>query len=163
MLETAFFKKLYQYHDWANQQVRDEAARLDDTAYRKDFGQAWGSVHGTLAHLLAAERIWMARWRGVSPQGRPDGAEWNTLDALRATWEPLQAERMVFLDSLSGDDLSRVVEYKNTKGDLFAHPLWWQLYHVVNHGTDHRGYLSIMLTELGFPPSPLDFIAYVRL
>ncbi len=162
-MDISFFKKLYQYHDWANLQVIEAAAQLDEASYRKDFGQAWGSVHGTLAHLLDAEQIWFARWQGESPQHRPEGAAFHTLADIRAARATLEKDRITFLDSLSDGDLTRIFEYKNTKGDPFAHPLWWQLYHVVNHGTDHRGYLSVMLTELGHPPTSLDFIAYVRL
>jgi len=162
-MDTELFIKLYQYNDWANAQLMDIAAVLDDTDYRRDFGQAWGSVHGTLAHLLDAESIWWARWHGESPQGTPDGAAFADLAALRARWQPFQQERLAWLGGLSADDLNRPLAYKNTKGTPFTQPLWWQLYHVINHGTDHRGYLSVMLTELGHAPSPLDFIAYVRL
>jgi uncharacterized damage-inducible protein DinB len=141
----------------------DNAAKLDAPAYRRDFGQAWGSVHGTLAHLLVADSLWWARWHGDSPQKLPDGAQYTSLPMIREAWKPFMVERRAWIEGLSGDDLTRIIEYKNTKGRAFSHPLWWLLYQVVNHGTDHRSHLSIMMTEVGFPPPQLDFIAFVRL
>jgi uncharacterized damage-inducible protein DinB len=120
-------------------------------------------VHGTLAHLLEADNLWWTRWHGDSPQTKPDGAQYTSLPVIRAAWEPLMAERRAWIEGLTGDGLSRNLDYKSSKGQAFSHPLWWQLYQVVNHGTDHRSHLSIMMTEVGFPPPPLDFIAFVRL
>jgi len=162
-MDTEFFIKLFAYNDWANGVLMDAAAKLDDAGYRKDFGQAWGSPHGTLAHLLDAETIWYKRWHGTSAQGTPDGHAYPTLDAIRTAWGPLCVERAAWIKSLSPEKLASPHAYKNTRGDAFNEPLWLQLYHVVNHGSDHRGYLSVMLTDLGFAPPPLDFIAYVRL
>lgn len=162
-MDPEFFIKMFAYHDWANDSVMDAAARLDEAGYRKDFGQAWGSPHGTLAHLLDAESVWYQRWHGTSPQGSPDGHAYASLPAIRAAWGTLRAERSGWLKTLTSDKLEAPLAYQTTSGKPYAEPLWQQMVQVVNHGSDHRGYLSIMLTELGVAPQPLDFIAYVRL
>ena len=162
-MDAEFIHKLYAYNDWANIQIVENAAKLSEEDYRRSFGQAWGSVHGTLAHLLDADGIWFGRWQGESARRLPDGSQFATLKAIREAWEPLMAKRRAWIETLTNDDLARPLEYKNTKGQPFSEPLWEQMFHVTNHGTDHRSHLSIMLTELGHPPAPLDFIAYVRL
>jgi uncharacterized damage-inducible protein DinB len=163
-MDTEFVKMLYTYNDWANVQLVENASKLGEADYMKSFGQAWGSVHGTLAHLADADGIWFARWHDrESPQQPPDGSQYTTLQAVRDAWEPLMSRRRAWIEKLTGDDLTRPLEYKNTKGQPFSHPLWWQLFHVANHGTDHRSHLSIMMTELGYPPASLDFIQFVRL
>ena len=40
------------------------AAELGDAEYRADHGAFFGSVHGTLNHLLVGDRIWMQRLTG---------------------------------------------------------------------------------------------------
>lgn len=162
-MDTEFIRMVYTYNDWANMQIVENAGRLDEANYKRSFGQAWGSIHGTLAHLLDADTIWFGRWQGDSAQRPPDGKAYATLKDIREAWEPLMAQRRAWIETLTGDDLARPLEYKNTRGQPFSQPLWWQLYHVANHGTDHRSHLSIMMTELGHPPAPLDFIAFVRL
>lgn len=163
-MDAEIIKMMYTYNDWANMQIMETAAKLSDGDYRKDFGQAWGSVHGTLAHLCDADMIWFARWHdGESPQHPPDGKQYTTFKMVRDAWEPLMSRRRAWLEKLTGEEIARALVYKNTKGQEFSHPLWWQLLHVANHGTDHRSHLSIMLTELGQQPPALDFIQFVRL
>lgn len=162
-MDTEMIKTLFLYTDWANMQVLENASRLSEEDYRRDFGLAWGSVHGTLGHLMWAEHIWWARWQDQPVDGAPDASSCPDLKAIRETWEPFMARRGTYIDTLREGDLTRKVAYKNSKGEAFSHPLWWLMLQVVNHGTDHRSHLSIMMTEMGFPPRQLDFIAFVRL
>lgn len=71
-------------------------------------------------------------------------------------------ERRAYLHTLHAADLIAPCDYRNTKGKVFSQPLWELLTHVVNHGTDHRGHVSTILSELGSPTVPLDLIAWVR-
>jgi uncharacterized damage-inducible protein DinB len=47
------------YNAWANQRVYAATATMPDAAYRQPTGVFFGSLHGTLNHLLVADRIWM--------------------------------------------------------------------------------------------------------
>ena len=84
------------------------------------------------------------------------------VDALRPVWQRVIAERNAYVDSLSEADLYASIDYHNSKGVPYSTPLWGMIAHVVNHGTDHRSHVSIMLTELGHPPQGLDFITFLR-
>lgn len=53
------------YNRWANEQLRETAARLSDADYRADRGAFFQSLHGTLNHLLVGDRIWMRRFTGT--------------------------------------------------------------------------------------------------
>ena len=53
------------YNAWANRRLYDAAATLSDSDYRADRGAFFKSMHGTLNHLLAADRIWMKRFTGT--------------------------------------------------------------------------------------------------
>jgi uncharacterized damage-inducible protein DinB len=58
------FNMLAAYNGWANRRLYAAAAELPDEAYRADRGAFFKSVHGTLNHLLVADRIWMKRFTG---------------------------------------------------------------------------------------------------
>lgn len=58
------YRMFADYNRWANQRVYAAAAELSDAQYRQDKGAFFGSLHGTLNHLLAADRIWMKRFTG---------------------------------------------------------------------------------------------------
>lgn len=162
MKNLSFFDTLYDYNDWANEQVLDAASRLSPEAYERDFGQAWGSVRGTLTHVFESDHVWLRRWQGDDAQLPRDVRAFPSLAALHSAWTDVMEARRVFLAELAPEELEQPVPYTNSTGAAYAEPLWQLLFHVVNHSTDHRGYLSVMLTELGEPPPPLDFVAWVR-
>jgi len=58
---------LYGYNRWANEQLRVLAEALPSERTRERLGASYESIHATLAHILAAEIIWLSRWRDVSP------------------------------------------------------------------------------------------------
>jgi uncharacterized damage-inducible protein DinB len=61
------FKMLAGYNAWANKRLYDAVATLSDEDYRADHGAFFGSVHGTLNHLLTGDYIWMHRLTGEGP------------------------------------------------------------------------------------------------
>ena len=73
------------YNAWANERVYDAAEGLSDADYRADRGAFFKSVHGTLNHLLVADRIWMRRFTGEGDApNRLDAILFERLDELRA-------------------------------------------------------------------------------
>jgi uncharacterized damage-inducible protein DinB len=64
------FQQLAAYNRWANAQLYAAALAMSDEAYRRPTGVFFGSLHGTLNHLLLADRIWLRRLTGVFRRGR---------------------------------------------------------------------------------------------
>src|ERR1700730_5399751 len=84
---TAQFTMLGAYNAWANERLYAAAAQLSDADYRADRGAFFGSLHGTLNHLLLGDRIWMHRFIG-------EGEEPAALDeTLHDDFAALQAAR----------------------------------------------------------------------
>src|SRR5699024_8237531 len=81
------FQMFAAYNRWANAAVYDAAAQLDDAALNHDTGAFFGSLLGTLNHVLVADRIWLKRFTG-------EGAAPAALDAtLHADLPALRAAR----------------------------------------------------------------------
>ena len=158
-----FFLRLYTYNDWANHACLTAAAKLGTADYTRPHGVGWQSVRGILTHIMAADRVWLNRWQGASPSGLEQDEEATpTVEALQAAWDDIMRARRAYLAELTPDDLDGPLEYRNTKGVLYQQPLWELLFHVVNHGSDHRGHVSTLLTGMGSPTVPLDYIAWIR-
>jgi len=54
------------------------------------------------------------------------------------------------------------VYYQSTQGQPYQNTLWHLLVHVVNHGTQHRSEVAMVLTGLGYSPGDLNMLIYFR-
>src|SRR5690606_27088613 len=128
------------YNSWMNDKLYATAARLDDAARKADRGAFFGSIHGTLNHLLVGDRVWMARFTGM-PSGvsRLDEELYGNFDELAAERQRLDAVIVDWASGLSADDLGREFEYTSLTGSVRRRsPMWLVVAHMVNHQTHHR-------------------------
>ena len=58
------FQQLAAYNRWANARLYGAALELSDLSYRLNTGVFFGSLHGTLNHLLLTDRLWLKRLTG---------------------------------------------------------------------------------------------------
>ncbi len=162
-MSVAYFQTLYNYNAWANQRVLDTAAQLTPDQLHAGGRASFDSIHPTLVHTLSAQWVWLSRWQGASPRALFDPADFAGLAAIRSRWAEIEQDTQAFLQQLDDDALNRVVHYANTKGQPFAYPLWQLLLHQVNHATQHRSEVAMVLTQFGHSPGGLDFIRYLDL
>src|SRR5256712_12283504 len=86
-------RELFAYNAWANRKLFDAAAALPEEHYFRDLRSSFGGIHGTLAHIVWAEQLWLCRWLGRPNPAVPQGRDLTSLAALRARWEEIEAER----------------------------------------------------------------------
>jgi uncharacterized damage-inducible protein DinB len=165
MLPT--FRMFAAYNRWANRSVYAAVAQLDDAEWRAERGAFFGSIRGTLNHLLVADRIWMKRFTGA-------GETAPTLDTiLFDTVAPLDAarraedERIIgFMATLDDARLAADIRYSPLAAPGLTHvqPLGEAVSHFYNHQTHHRGQVHTMLTiARGREASlVLDLVAFQR-
>jgi uncharacterized damage-inducible protein DinB len=154
---------LFDYSAWANRRILDAAEGLSQEQFTAPAGLNYGSVRGTLVHILGAEMVWRMRCQeGVSPASLPGEDAFPTLAVLRARWEEAEQAWRAFLAGLTDGDLQRIVRYRTTKGVPGENPLWQLLLHVINHGTQHRAEAAITLTQHGCSPGDVDLIVFLR-
>lgn len=63
---------------------------------------------------------------------------------------------------LENSDLSQIITYRNSKGDLFENKAEDILFHIINHSTYHRAQIMVLLRESGVEPIISDYIFYKR-
>lgn len=148
------------YTTWATQRIVAAAAALPPDELTRDFGTADKSVLGTLAHVYAADRVWLRRIEGVPPGKFIDPDVDVRLSVLQHEWPALLDRWRAWADTLT--DASPAVSYQDLQGNPHTTPLWQIVLHVVNHGTHHRGQAAAMIRMMGHTPPPLDLIRYYR-
>src|SRR5208282_2301747 len=58
----AYIRSMAEYNAEMNRRLYSAAARLPDAERRMPRGAFWGSIHGTLSHILWGDRQWMSRF-----------------------------------------------------------------------------------------------------
>ncbi len=160
-MSTEYIRTLYAYNAWANQRILDTAAQLTPEQFVASVGASFPSVRDTLVHTLSAQWMWLSRWKGISPRTALNPNEFPDLAAICARWDEVDRDLHTFIGALDEDGLARVVRYTNTKGQPWAYPLWQLLLHQVNHATQHRSEIAVMLTQAGHSPGEIDLIQYI--
>lgn len=158
------FPTLAAYNAWANRRVYAAAARLTEEQYRADRGVFFRSLHGTLNHLLATDRIWMRRFTGEGDA--PDRLDAILFEELGPLAEARRAEdeRIErFVGGLDAAALAGTFTYRRvTTPETFTQPLAPALLHLFNHQTHHRGQAHACLTGLVGEAPALDLLFFQR-
>ena len=137
----AHFDQLAAYNRWANQRVYNDAATLPDEVRKRSVGLFFGSIHGTLNHMLVADYIWMRRFTGDGPEpDRLNQILHEDFAALRAAREKEDNRIFAFVTETPADGYDRLIEYKNSSGKTFRQALGPALTHFFNHQAHHRGH-----------------------
>jgi len=152
------------YNAWANRRLYDAATQLDDIDYRADRGVFFKSMHGTLNHLLTADRVWMHRFTGDGPSpNRLDAIQHERLADLRLAREAEDRRISAYIEALDETRLAGSIRYRRvTTPDEFVQPLMPALDHFFNHQTHHRGQAHSVLCSFGWRDLVLDLLTYQR-
>ncbi len=162
-MPLAELRDLVAYTEWATARLTGALATLPDPLRRRRDESAFGSLLGTFAHLIAAEWVWLQRWHGESPPGPPDWAGVAPFDELVRELHAVERGRAAYLGGLTEADLTTPIAYRTFAGVEGSNTIGELVRHVVNHGTYHRGQLSMRVRQLGFTPPSTDYIAWLRL
>ncbi|MEP6737237.1 MAG: DinB family protein [Chryseolinea sp.] len=151
------------YNVWANTKLADIIRTIDDEKYYRELKSSFPSIALTVQHIWATQHIWLRRFHGESLAGFPfANATLSKNEALKGMTASAN-DIFEFGRSKSLEFLSTSYHYNSLKGDAFYEPYENSLYHVVNHGTYHRGQLVTMLREIGVDKLPsTDLITYLR-
>ncbi len=168
----AYVVAMAAYNAWMNEKVYAAAARLGDEAVKRDRGAFFGSIFGTLGHLVVADTIWLKRFARLPARHaalhpldaepmptRLDAHPYPDLAALAARRRALDAMIEAWAAALGEDELSDVLHYTNTRGQAFSRPLFALLMHFFNHQTHHRGQASTLLSQAGEDVGVTDLVA----
>lgn len=144
---------LFEYMKWADDLMLRAADAVPDDAYYLPRGVSHGSIHALLVHGMAAQIVWLKRWRGEGDARIETVADHPTRADLQTRWPAVHTILSQFLDSQSDESLARPVTARNTYGEPFSLPLGATMLHVVDHATYHRGQLNSMLKQAGAKPA----------
>ena len=160
MITPAYVRTMAAYNAEMNRRLYDAANRLGDAERRATRGAFWGSIHGTLVHILWGDAQWMSRFdnweRPATPIKQSDHfiADWADLCAAREKGDADISRWAGTVDEawLGGD----LTWFSGAAGREIRAPKRFLVAHFFNHQTHHRGQAHAMLTAAGQQTSDTD-------
>lgn len=160
-MNSESIKLMFEYNYWTNKRILEMADKLPPEQLTAPTKFSFKTLHGTLVHLLDTEY----GWRVLCATGK-DTDVWKPEDfpdlaSIRTRWDEEEAKMRDYLNRLSDADLQGTISYPLSDGGIRTRVLWHCLYHLVNHGTQHRSECAAMLTDFGQSPGDIDFTYFL--
>jgi uncharacterized damage-inducible protein DinB len=152
------FRQLYAYYFYVNRKLwNDSISTLSDEKFKQPFVYSIGSVHNHVVHLMSVEANWFSGLRGIEPPGFLNPQDYPSQHAVREKWDSVEHDIQAYLNTLTDDTVAEIFP-----SPRLAKPMvkWEVLFHVINHGTDHRSQLLALLYQLGAPTFGQDYVYF---
>jgi uncharacterized damage-inducible protein DinB len=157
------FRTLAAYNRLANLRLYEACARLDDAERKEPRPSFFGSIHGTLNHLMVGDCIWLARFAGEEvPSTELDAILYEDFEELREARGEEDARIEAFAAGIGEGFLRGEIRYVNNEGRTCVDPVGLLVAHLFNHQTHHRGQVHDMLCQTSVPPPVLDLHRVIR-
>ena len=166
MVTPAYVRTMAAYNAEMNRRLYEASARIPDQDRRQDRGAFWGSLHGTLCHLLWGDQAWMSRFDGWP---KPDVIQKDSASLIGDFGElrRLRAEADDKISAWAGrvseawlaEDM---VWFSSSVQREMRSPRGFAVTHFFNHQTHHRAQVHTLLSQLGQDPPVLDLHRVLR-
>lgn len=163
-----------QYNCFMNDKLLEAASKLPDDVLLANKGAYFGSILGTLNHVLVGDLLWLHRFKHHS-------AAYTALDALTSFPVPTSLDQQLYnnladfkvvrqqLDTLilswanqiTQDDLQRALQYRRVNGEVNKKSFSGLIMHFFNHQTHHRGQATTLFSQSGIDVGATDLMLLI--
>jgi uncharacterized damage-inducible protein DinB len=147
---------LFRHNLWANMCLFEVCAELTDEQLKMSLSGTYGSIRDTLEHVAGAEQSYLYRLTTGQPFRRPENAPPPTLAEMQESIRLSGEGFIVAAPQVQAHDNVEV----NWDGTARSVPSAVILTQVINHATEHRAQIMVMLTQLGVEPPDIDSWSY---
>jgi uncharacterized damage-inducible protein DinB len=170
-MRRADIANILDYNYWANRRILGAASKVSPEQFVASTAFPYGSLRGTLVHLIDAEFGWRTQMEHARRTERqtehwvaPELSEGDfpTFESIERRAREEETAMRAFFAGLNDDSMTEIVSYLTDAGKKRERLLWHCLYHVVNHGAQHRSEAAAMLTDHGQSPGDLDFTLFLN-
>ena len=166
MITPEFVRTMAAYNAEMNRRLYDAAGRLTEAQRQEARGAFWGSLQGSLSHLLWGDQIWMARFAGwpAPAMGQQESAgmvgEFTVLQAARVAAD---AGICAWAAGVDAEWLDQdLVWFSGAALREIRRPRGLLVTHLFNHQTHHRGQVHCLLTQFGEATGDTDLPMVIR-
>ncbi|MFT6220772.1 MAG: putative damage-inducible protein DinB [Candidatus Endobugula sp.] len=168
------FQRLALYNQWMNTSVYQAAKKLSASELNENRGAYFGSIIGTLNHIMVGDVFWFKRFsnhplafssldyfRDIAKPESLNSTMYADLASLNKAREIMDKHIVLFTDELTDDVLSSALKYTDSKGNESVKNVGYLLQHVFNHQAHHRGQVSTLFSQCGVDVGVTDMLALI--
>jgi uncharacterized damage-inducible protein DinB len=153
-------RDLLLYMLWADRQMLKSVRPVRSEDLNRDAGVSFGSLLGTMVHLVAVQKLWLSRFLGQRMDALPGPGDFPDLLSWITAWEENASGVGAFLAGLTDEQLATPMTWTSLRGQTHTRPLWQLILQIVNHSTYHRGQVVSLLRQMGYPVESTDLIDF---
>ncbi len=151
-MTTEQLRWLAAYNGWANARLLEAATALTEEEFKRDLRASFGSLKGTLLHLLWGERGWLRFWQVGHFIARPTSDKQHDSASVCTAWASHEEAYESYIFGLTQAEL----DTRRTLDDTI-YTLGELVQHALNHSTYHRGQVALLIRQLGHAPPATDY------
>jgi uncharacterized damage-inducible protein DinB len=149
-----------QYNQWMNERIYQAVKQLPDEKITEDKKAFFGSILGTLNHIMVADIVWLKRFSNhpshpvsldsIRQIEKPENLNQilhTNLDILTQKRLELDTVIIEWCQELTENNLFFMLPYHNMKGEPFVKEFGSLIFHFFNHQTHHRGQITTLLSQ----------------
>lgn len=172
MDRVSYLRLLAQYNAWMNEKLYVAASKLSAAELALDRKVFFGSILGTLNHLIVGDTLWLKRFAthptGYAAltlletfhlSGRLDEICFSDFQELATHRRMLDGIITSWALTIVESDLDQSLRYANTKGKISQRNYFALVVHFFNHQTHHRGQVTTLLSQAGMDVGITDLLA----
>ncbi|WFR62633.1 DinB family protein [Paenibacillus amylolyticus] len=146
-------EQMYKYHAWATQTILGRIKELPSSVLSQEVNSSFPTIAHALSHIYAVDKMWYLVLTGT---GMPEALQaciplnseiHGSVDEYIQHFTDLSVQYSEWPQGQT--DLDKTVLLDNPFAGVRETSLSEMVFHLVNHGTYHRGNVSTMLRQLG--------------
>ena len=168
------FELMADYNQWMNKNLYEAASQLSASELAENRGAFFGSVLGTLNHILVGDTVWLKRFskhtsllksldyiRSLESPQALNSILYTEFEKLLSARIKMDSTILAFTQELTVEVLSSSLVYRNTKGVSFTRNMGALIQHFFNHQTHHRGQVTVLLNQAGIDVGVTDLLVSI--
>ncbi|QDS36583.1 DinB family protein [Brevibacillus brevis] len=162
---THYAKNMYDFHTWANQTLINRLKELPEGVYEQEVQSVFPTVAKVVEHIYMVDQGWLRIVKGMDMRMALNEA-WQqeqemtgkSLEEVEQMYVELVEQYSIFLSQ--EEDLDRRIVLDNPYTRVRDTSLAEIIMQVANHGTYHRGNITAMLRQMGYPSVMTEYALY---
>ena len=147
---------LFRHNLWANLLLLEQCAELSSEQLDATLSGTFGTIRDTFQHIALAERSYFSRISTGQRYYHPEDAKPMTISEMIESVRETSLGLIEWAQKVQSED-KVLIDWDGTPREV---PKTIILTQVINHATEHRAQIMVIMTQLGIQPPDLDSWTY---